>query len=146
MAEEKKFMLALKGNEDLLELIETTCILIKAYKAKLLVLHVIEIPRTLPLEGEMKQEIEEGETLLAKAEALAEDKYEVIVETELLQARQAGPTIVELAQQEKFDGIIMGHRMSKGIRERLFGGTLDYVLKHAPCKIYVYAPPLRPKK
>jgi len=51
---------------------------------------------------------------------------------------QAGPTIVEEATRRGSQIIVIGAtRKNERMRRTIFGSTVDYVLKHAPCRVMV---------
>lgn len=122
------------------EMMEVACRLAKAYKARIYALYVIEMPRSLPLEAEIAEETEEGETVLSKAEGIAEDDYEMEITTDLLQARTAGLAILQEALEQKVDLILMEAAQKRSLEERIFGSTVDYILKKAPCMVWVIRP------
>src|SRR3989304_4930567 len=78
------------------EAIALACQMARRDKARVLLLHIIEIQRALPLSAESAPEIEQAEELLDNCEGLAV-KCGVTVETDLLQARAAGPALVDEA-------------------------------------------------
>jgi nucleotide-binding universal stress UspA family protein len=98
---------------------------------------VIEVKRSLPLDADIESETEKGEKILDHAERIAaEADYEV--ETELLQAREVGPAIVDEAVERGVDLIIMGVNYKKRFGEWNLGSTVPYVLKNAPCRVLLW--------
>jgi nucleotide-binding universal stress UspA family protein len=64
--------------------------------------------------------------------------YGVDVVARLLRARSAGRAIVREAERRQTEIIVMG--APRGERQRgIFSETVDYVLKHAPCRVMVVA-------
>jgi nucleotide-binding universal stress UspA family protein len=61
----------------------------------------------------------------------------------LVRARRAGRAIVDEAERRESEIIVMGapRRNGRGPRGRVFGGTVDFVLKNAPCRVMVAAAP-----
>ena len=100
---------------------------------------MIEVPLALPLDAKLPEEEDEAEALLDDAQALVES-YGVRAVTRLLRARRAGPAIVEEARRRDAELVVLGapRAPSPGGR-RLFGGTVDYVLREAPCRVLVAA-------
>jgi response regulator RpfG family c-di-GMP phosphodiesterase len=67
----------------------------------------------------------------------------VNVRTTVQRARLAGEAIVEAAEDAKAELVVL-HAPRKepvGPRRKPFGKTVDYVLKHAPSRVMVAAPP-----
>jgi len=56
---------------------------------------------------------------------------------ELLQAREAGPAIVDEARDRGVDAIVLGIGYKRLVGDFQVGRTADYVLKHAPCQVWV---------
>lgn len=110
-------------------------------KARVFVIYVIEVRRTLPLDAEIAAEVEKGERVLDHAERVAQEAG-VSVETELLQAREVGPAIVDEAVERGVDVIVMGVPYKKRFGEFTLGNTANYVLKNSPCAVWVCREPI----
>jgi nucleotide-binding universal stress UspA family protein len=133
-----KILVAISGTNKVdEEVIKIACKLTKGNKGKSYVVHVIEVKRSLPLDAEPGAEIGKGEKVLDRAENIAEGLgYEV--ETELLQARDVGPAIVDEAIQSGVNLIVLGIEYRKPLGEFSLGNTVPYVLKNAPCPVLLY--------
>ncbi len=119
-----------------LEAVGIACRLAKQSKGRVFVIHVIEVLRSLPLNVEMDIEARRGEQVLRHAEdAASEVGYRI--SRDLLQAREAGPAIVDEARDRGVDAIILGVGYKRLIGDFQVGRTADYVLKHAPCQVWV---------
>lgn len=119
-----------------LEAVSIACRLAKQSKGRVFVIHVIEVLRSLPLNVEMDIEARRGEQVLRHAEeAASEVGYRI--SRDLLQAREAGPAIVDEARDRGVDAIILGIGYKRLIGDFQVGRTADYVLKHAPCQVWV---------
>jgi len=59
----------------------------------------------------------------------------------LVRARSAGPAIVEEAERRGSEIIVIGtpRKALTGAQRAVFGRTVDYVLRHAPCRVMVAA-------
>lgn len=105
--------------------------------ATVAVVHVIEVPLSLPLDARLPEEEDEAEMLLDDAQALVES-YGVRAVTRLLRARRAGPAIVDEARRRHAELIVLGApRRAIAGRRRLFGKTVDYVLREADCRVLI---------
>src|SRR5512135_1638817 len=89
------------------EAVRLACRLAKKTKGKIWAVYVITVRRSLPLDAELDAEIKQGEEILNRAEGIAEEQ-EYELETDLLQAREAGPTIVDEAVEHDADLILIG--------------------------------------
>jgi nucleotide-binding universal stress UspA family protein len=136
MIRASRILVPVKGNPIDDEALELACTLARPMKAPIHAIHVIEVKRTLPLDAELHDEAEHGEDILNHAEQVAE-KLGQAVYTDLLQARDVGPAIVDEALERGVDLIILGITYKKRFGEFDLGKTVPYVLKHAPCRVWV---------
>jgi APA family basic amino acid/polyamine antiporter len=100
---------------------------------------VVEVPAELPLEAHMLEDEAEAKRTLEDAHAIGNARG-VNVRTRTLRARLAGEAIVDEARRSRADVVVLRAPRSSG-RRKIFGRTVDYVLKHAPCRVMVAAPP-----
>jgi nucleotide-binding universal stress UspA family protein len=119
------------------EVIKLACQLAKKSKAKIWTVYVLTVKRTLPLDVELKPDVQKAEEVLDHIATVAEDEgYEV--ETDLLQAREAGPTIVDEAVEREADLILMGVINKRIFGQFSLGNVVPYVLQNAPCQVILY--------
>ncbi len=126
-----------------LDAIGTACLVAKPQRATVLALHVIEVLRALPLNSPLEEEALRGEQLLRQAETLAHH-VDYNITGDLVQAREAGQTIVEEARGRGIDIIMMGMGYKRLVGEFEMGETADYVLRHADCQVWVVRQSLSP--
>ena len=119
------------------EAIRLACRLAKKEKGKIWAVCVIMVRRTLPLDAEIEPEIREAEAILDNAQSIAEEE-EYEIETDLLQARDAGPTIVDEALERKADLILMGIEYKRRFGQFSLGSVVPYVLENAPCRVILF--------
>ena len=121
------------------------CGLAAEHGASVTALAVIEVPPELPLDAHMLEEEEEARRLLAEAKAIG-DLYGVNVAGRTLRARAAGAAIVAQVAAARIEIVVLRSPRKRrlGRRARIFGSTVDYVLRHAPCRVMVTAPPPEP--
>jgi len=132
-----KALVAVKGESVDEEAIRLACTMARRRKGKVYVAYVIEVKRVLPLDAEIEPEIEKAEQVLKQAERIA-DEVDYEVETELLQAREVGPAIVDEAVERGVDTIFMGMAYKKRFGEFDLGSVIPYVLKNAPCRVLLW--------
>ena len=123
------------------EMVAYAADLAKRHRARLYSVYVIEVKRTLPLEVDLPAEVEKGEGILQKAEEVAR-RAKQDIETEVLQARDAGTAIVEEAERRGIDLIVMGLRYRKQYDQFYLGSTVMYILKNASCRVCVCREPI----
>jgi APA family basic amino acid/polyamine antiporter len=107
-------------------------------RATIAIVHVLEVPLSLPLNAALPEEEEAANELLDEARALVES-YGVRAVVRLARARRAGPAIVEEAVRRNAELIIVGAPRRLGRRGPVFGKTVDYVLKASPVRVLVAA-------
>ena len=117
------------------------CGLAKKQKALIYAAYVIPIERTLPLDVEIEGEIQKAEDILNHIERVAEAQ-DYKIETELLQAREAGPAIINEAIEREVDLILMGVEYKKRFGKFSLGDVVPYVLENAPCRVILYHQPV----
>ena len=124
-----------------MQAVALACDIARRNKGKVYVLHVIEVKRALPLDALPEPEEAAGDRILSQAEEVArEQDYDV--EIEILHAREAGPAIVDEAVERGADLIIMGMGYQQPFGEFQLGRVVQYVLKSAPCEVWVCRHPL----
>ena len=137
MIEFHKILVPVVGTEADDEAIRLACRLAKKDKSKIWAVYVVTVKRTLPLDAEIESEIRHAEEILDHAESIAEEQ-EHEIETDLLQAREAGPTIVDEAVEREVDLILMGVKYKTHFGQFSLGSVVPYVLKNAPCRVILY--------
>ena len=132
-----RILVPVSGTEADDEAIALACRLAKKDKARILAVYVIPIERTLPLDAEIQPEVKKAEDVLDHMERVA-SQQSCPIETDLLQAREAAPTIVDEAIERDIDLIVIGAAYERRFGQFSLGSTIPYVLKHAPCRVILY--------
>jgi basic amino acid/polyamine antiporter, APA family len=125
--------------------------------ARLEVIYVIEVPLTLPLDAALPPEREaEARKALERAREVGEEYEDVGVTTEVIRARKVGAGILEAARRGGSEAIVIGGEPPTKIRggatiggigaarPEEIGAATEYVLKKAPCRVLLTAPPETP--
>ena len=131
-----KILVPIKGHAVDDQVIRLACMTARVHKAKVSVLHVIEMRRSLPLETENAPEIQRAEEILDHASQVARE-VGVQVQTELLQARAVAPVLLDEATERQTDLIIMGVPYRQPLEEVYLGSTVRYILKNAACPVWL---------
>ncbi len=111
----------------------------KKSKCRLLVLYVIQVQRSLPIDATIDREVDKAERTLATIEDQLVD-CDCEIDTDILQARDVGVAIVDEAVEKKVDLILMGAGYKKRLAGSGVGPTVLTVLKDAPCPVVVVRP------
>ncbi|MBK8294640.1 MAG: amino acid permease [Solirubrobacterales bacterium] len=122
--------------------------------ARLTVLYLIEVPMTLDLEGPIDPKLEdEAFRASDRAREVAEEYADVQVGVEIVRTRKIGSGIIDAAGRWDADAIVLGAEPPSSIKGGwMLGGTGEsrpeeigpattYVLKNAPCRVLLTAPP-----
>ncbi|MBA7620808.1 hypothetical protein ES703_28163 [subsurface metagenome] len=125
------------GTEADEEAIKLACRLAKQDKSQVYAVYIITMGRELPLDAEIESEIKKAEDMLNHIESLAEEQG-CRIETDLLQARDAGPAIIDEAMEREVDLILMGAAYKRRFGEFSLGEVVPYVLKNALCCVILY--------
>jgi nucleotide-binding universal stress UspA family protein len=120
------------------ETMHMACWIAKRDKSKLYAMYVITIKRSLPLEAEIESETRRAEELLDRMTKIAEEA-DLQLETDLLQAREVAPTIIDEAVERKIDLIVMGVKYKWRFGQFSLGSIVPYVLKNASCQVMLYS-------
>lgn len=137
----KKVLVPISGAKADEEAIRLSCRLAKKAGGKIYVTYVIQVDRALPLDAEVKPEIDRAEQVLDQAECIAEEQ-DYNVETDLLQSREIGPAIVDEAIERGVDLITIGLSYEKKFGAFSIGDTIPYILKNAPCWVLICREPI----
>jgi basic amino acid/polyamine antiporter, APA family len=106
--------------------------------ARVTIVHVIEVPLDLPLDVRLPDAEAAANEILDSAAAFVES-YGVRAVVRLVRARAAGPAIVEEADRRNAELIILGAPRARIGRRRIFGTTVDHVLKHSLTRVMIAA-------
>jgi APA family basic amino acid/polyamine antiporter len=118
------------------------------------VVFVIDLPLSVPLDAPLPPEREQAaRKALVRAKEVGEEYESVKVRTEIVPARSIGSGIVEMARRTGAEAIVMGGEPPTRIRggavlggigaarPEEVGAATEYVLKKAPCRVLLTAPP-----
>jgi APA family basic amino acid/polyamine antiporter len=125
--------------------------------AHLDLIYVIEVPLTLPLDAALPPEREEeARRALERAREVGDEYEDVGISTEVIRARKVGAGILEAARRSGAEAIVIGGEPPSKIRGGAkiggigaakpaeIGAATEYVLKKAPCRVLLTAPPEAP--
>ncbi len=118
------------------EAVEVAARLATERAGRIVLLRVIVVPLELPLDADLTEQVEEAHHLLDNAYAVVEP-YGVRAVERIIRARQAGRAIVDEAERRGTEVVVLGAR--RGAYKTIFGSTVEYVLKNAPCRVMVAA-------
>ena len=138
----RRAVLALNGGTSDAGIVRLAAEYARSSKAELIAVHVVEIDWTLPLDADIAGRSEEVQRILDVAEAAAESA-KVALEPVLLQARDVAAALVDEATEREADLLVLGLPYRKRFGgDFAIGRTIPYVLKNAPCAVWVVRDPM----
>jgi nucleotide-binding universal stress UspA family protein len=135
-------VVALSGSASDARILRLVLDLAKPTRAEVVAVHVVEIDWTLPLDANVAGMSDEAQRVLDVAEAQAEHAN-FAIEAVLVQARDVGAAIVDEAVERDADLLVLGLPYRKRFGgDFAIGRTVPYVLKNAPCAVWVAREPM----
>lgn len=138
----RSILVPVDGSPASIDAVMLACSIAKRNKGKVYAVHVIEVPRSQPLDAELTEEASSGEAVLTSAERAASEA-DFRIEGELLQAREAGHAIVDEAMERGVDLILMGAEHKAALGEYQTSRLAQYVLRAAPCHVWLWRHPVQ---
>jgi nucleotide-binding universal stress UspA family protein len=137
-----RVVIALNGGSSDAGIVRLVTALAKDADVELIAVHVVEIDWTLPLDADVAGQSEEAQRVLDIAESVAE-AAKTTLEPVLLQARDVGAALVDEAVERGADLLVTGLPYRKRFGgDFAIGRTIPYVLKNAPCAVWVVREPI----
>lgn len=134
--------MALSGHPNGQRLVRLVADMARIHKAELIGVHIVEIDWSMPLDMDVAGRSEEIQQVLDLAEGTAESAG-VKLESVLLQARDVGAALVDEAVERNADLLVVGLAFkTKFGGDFAMGRTIPYVLKNAPCAVWVVREPI----
>ena len=138
----RRAILALAGGPCDDRIVELSADLGRATRGELVGVHVVEVGWSMPLDADIAARSEEAQRILDRAELNAENR-KTRLEPVLLQAREVGAALVDEATEREADLLVVGLPYRKRFGgDFAIGRTIPYVLKHAPCEVWVVREPI----
>jgi nucleotide-binding universal stress UspA family protein len=138
----KRVVIALNGGSSDAQIVALASRFAKIGTTELIAVHIVEIDWTLPLDADIAGNSEEAQRVLDMAESVAEDSKARLTPV-LLQARDIGAALVDEASERDADLLVVGLPYRKRFGgDFAIGRTIPYVLKNAPCAVWVVREPI----
>lgn len=138
----RRAVIALAGGPGDARIVQLVSELGRPLKAELVAVHVVEIGWSLPLDADVAGRSEEAQRILDLAEETAEAS-KMRLDPVLLQARDVGAALVDEATERAADLLVVGLPYRKRFGgDFAIGRTIPYVLKNAPCAVWVVREPI----
>jgi len=106
------------------------------HPAKIVLINIIEVPRTMPLAIPLPAIELLGKTAIADGLTIVK-RHGLIGESTTVRSREAGEGIARAAMDFDADLIVLGVRENRGMIDTIFTRTTTLLLQRAPCEILV---------
>jgi len=141
-----RVVIALNGGSSDAQIVALASRFAKTGTTELIAVHIVEIDWTLPLDADIAGHSEEAQRVLDVAESVAESNKGRLTPI-LLQARDIGAALVDEASERNADLLVVGLPYRKRFGgDFAIGRTIPYVLKNAPCAVWVVREPIPEEK
>lgn len=135
-----RILVPINGSPTDVEAVRLSCRMARRARAKVNAVTVLEVRRSLALGDVADTDMESAEQLLESAGKVGAE-FETDIETELLQAREAGPAIVDEIREWRADLVVIGLPFRQRFGEFYMGKTAPYILRFAPCRALLFREP-----
>ena len=132
-----KVMVAIRDAGHVDSLVELGCQMSNGLDGDLTALHVVEVGPGLPLDAAAEVLDRMGKAILSRASQVASGKFHKEVTARLVRGREAGISIVAEAKDQGADLLVLGYHPKTSLSTWLLGSTVEYVARHAPCRVIV---------
>lgn len=139
----RTILMAYRGSEQDKQVLRWLCRLAREKKSNLRLVYVLMVGFAHEVDDPNAPGAQEAERILLEAEQIA-DEEGVPIAADMVQARDVGIGLVREAEELEADLLVMtDHRHLLPLESPLGLGTVAYVLKHAPCPVWVVYEPLQ---
>ncbi len=138
----RRAILALAGGSADDRIVQLAAELGRTSHGELIGVHVVEVGWSMPLDADIAARSEVAQQILDHAELVAEAR-KARLEPVLLQAREVGAALIDEASEREADLLVVGLPYRKRFGgDFAIGNIIPYVLKHAPCEVWVVREPI----
>ncbi len=116
--------------------VELACRLRNGQKADLVLVHVIEVPDTLPLDAAMPDRDNMGREALEMGRVIAH-RYGYNTRTYIVHHRHTAQGILQVANEENVDAIVLCDGVAKSPVSRAWGKIDAAILRRANCEVFL---------
>ena len=121
------------GGPSLDRAVTLACKIARPDKASVEVLFVMEVPMSLPVTANLPEEDANAADAIGRSESIGR-RFGVEVRGQVTKSRFAGKAIVDAAERDGVDLIVLG---SSHKRHGDWGRTSEFVLRNAPCDVII---------
>ncbi len=119
--------------------VELACRLAEPQQARIILVHIVEVPLSLPLDASMPKQREAGEVSIAVGVTICET-HELASEGIIMPARSAWEGILRVARERRADLIVLGLDAKARRPGEELSRNVAQVVRRAPCEVLVDRP------
>lgn len=116
--------------------VELACRLGQEQKAEIILVYVIEVPRTLSLSTPLPEVEAKATEILNQANDIV-SSHGLRASARIERAREASEGIIRAARDNEVNLIVVGVRPEVSPMSELLGRTTDVLLRRAPCEVII---------
>ena len=139
-AEYERILVPVTGSAASERAVLTAALLASEHTAVVTLVHVIEVPRELPLDALFPDEEQQAKDVLHRACSIL-DRYGVHHKTHSMRATTAAAAILEAAHETNAQLLVLGAEGRTRGRRTVFGRYVETVLKNATCRVMLLSAP-----
>jgi APA family basic amino acid/polyamine antiporter len=133
---EYKILVPVVNPNTLVMLMQTACAIAKKCDGEVIALNVVEVPHEIPLKKGLA-DFSQPRLLLSRAENVARQE-KVKFDKMIKLSHRLSYGILETAEEENCNFIIMGRARPEKMLERILTTVVNIVLKEAPCNVAIF--------
>jgi nucleotide-binding universal stress UspA family protein len=138
----RTILMAYRGSEHDKRVLRWLCRLAKHTRSNLRLVYVLAVGYTHAVDDPEPPGAKEAEQMLLEAEHIAQEEG-VIAAADLVQAREVGQGLVSEAEEVEADLLVLtDHRKLLPLENPLGVSVVAYVMRHAPCPVWLCYEPL----
>ena len=118
------------------ELVRLACLIAKRARCEVRLLHIIQVPRTLPLTATRTAASELADRIITQAQSVAAQTG-CAARAEIVQARDAATAIVEEVREQPCALLLIGLVRNRRRGSDQLSELVPYILGHAPCRVWL---------
>ena len=131
---EHRLMLAVANPHNALEMVRTTYRICQAKSARVELLHMVPVPKQVPLHDAKKYTISGKESII---EAMLYLAPQFPISTHLRYCRNTARGIISAVREKKINTLILGWHGGQRRGHFLMGSTIDPIIERSPCDVVI---------
>lgn len=133
------FLVPVDGSPAEFRALEIACDDARRVGALVSAIYVIVVPRTHPVDADLPAEVERAETILSRAEAIAQERGTAF-RCGIFQSRDIGSVIADEAEAQQAEAVVIGLHDHRPYGRFELGREAHYILANVQCEVRIVRP------